>query len=275
MKIKDLLIPAILSLFVVSCGTYSKVLNGPDNEQKYQLALDYYAQKKNERAINLFNSIAPYYRTSVREDTISFYTGVSYFRKGDYYVSSELFNEFRRNFPRSPFLEESEYLIAMSYYYSSPRPSRDQTRTRMAILSFSEYLARYPNSIKREECNEYIIELTQKLYDKELLNAKVYYDIEYYKSAVHALKVALADYPDTNHREEILYLILKSNYLYAENSIESLQRSRYLDMIDSYYNLIYEFPESKYMEDARKMYTSVVKKIGISGIETSEDENNE
>ncbi|MCC8088225.1 MAG: outer membrane protein assembly factor BamD [Rikenellaceae bacterium] len=266
-KIKNLLIIAAVAVTVASCGSYQKIISGEDNDLKYQTALEFYSQKKNNKAINLFNSIAPYYRTSSREDTISFYTAVSYFRSGNYLISSELLNEFKRNFPRSPFTEESEYLLAMSYYYASPKAARDQYTTRLAIMSFSEFLSRYPNSPREEECHEHIIELTQKLYDKELLNARVYYDIEYYRSAIHALKVALEDYPETNHREEILYLILRSHYLYAENSIESLQRGRYLNMIDAYYNLIYEFPDTPYMKDAQKMYTSVRKKLGMENDE--------
>ncbi len=237
--------------------SYNKVLKSNDQELMYKTAIDYYQAKRNEKALYLFNNVAAYFAGTLREDTISFYSAVCSFRMGDFDTSAEQFNAFRRKFGRSPFIEEAEYLIAMGYYYASPPADRDQSPSKMAILSFSEYLGRYPNSNKCDQVLEYIDELTQKLWDKSLLNAKVYYNIGYYNSAIHAFNTALEDYPDTNHREEILFLLTRSAYLYANNSIETMQHTRYLDMVDFYYNLISEYPTTKYMKEATKMYDDV------------------
>lgn len=251
----------IVSATVMSCTSFNKVVKSNDYELMYKTAIEYYQAKKSDKALALFDLCGSYYQGTTREDTIKFYTAVSHFRTGDFITSNEELNDFRRRFSRSPFLEESEYLIALGYYYSSPNAELDQTPSQMAIMSFHEYLARYPNSIKREECLDYIAELQKKLYDKSLLNAKVYYNIGYYKSAIHTLKLALTEYPETIHREEILYLITKASYLLADNSIDKLQRGRYLDMIDAYYNLISEYPETKYQKEVGKMYEDVQKII--------------
>ncbi len=250
---------------LASCSTYNQVLKSNDHERMYRAAIEYYQAKKSDKALALFDAIEHYYTGTAREDTIAFYTAVSNFRAGDFVTSAEQLNDFRRKFSRSPFLEESEYLIALGYYYSSPVAERDQTPSQMAIMAFNEYLGRYPNSIKKEQCREYIAELTQKIYDKALLNAKVYYNIGYYKSAIHALKVSLSEYPETTHREETLYLITRASYLLAKNSIESLQHGRYLDMMDAYYNLISEFPETKYRKEATRMYEDVRRELGQTG----------
>jgi outer membrane protein assembly factor BamD len=50
-----------------------------------------------------------------------------------------------------------------------------------------------------------------------------------------------------------MYLIVKSSYELAKNSIESLQRDRYLNMLDSYYSFIAEFPESKHVRELSRM----------------------
>jgi outer membrane protein assembly factor BamD len=237
--------------------SYNKVLKSNDQELMYKTAIDYYQAKRNEKALYLFNTVSAYYAGTLREDTISFYSAICSFRMGDFETSAEQFNAFRRKFGRSPFIEEAEYLIAMGYYYASPPADRDQSPSKMAILSFTEYLGRYPNSNKREQVLEYIDELVQKLWDKSLLNAKVYYNIGYYNSAIHAFNTALEDYPETNHREEILFLLTRSAYLYAINSIEAMQHTRYLDMVDYYYNLISEYPATKYMKESVKMYDDV------------------
>ena len=90
-----------------------------------------------------------------------------------------------------------------------------------------------------------ILELTERLKEKAYLNAYTYYKIQRYKSAVVALRNALKMYPDTPHREDILYLIAASKYRLAHNSVLEKQGDRYLDVLDSYYSFINEFPESK------------------------------
>ena len=45
--------------------------------------------------------------------------------------------------------------------------------------------------------------------------------MEKYRSATIALNTTISEFPNTNFKEEILFLILKSNYLYASNSVES------------------------------------------------------
>ncbi len=242
---------------LASCSEYNQIVRSNDIDLIYRSALDYYNRKKDDKALNLFYLIAPYYRGTVRDDTISFYSAVCSYRIGDYVSSGEMFEDFKITFPRSPFMEEAEYLLGIGYYYASPAPERDQTPTRLAITALNQYVTRYPNSPRRDQCNEYIVELTQKLWDKELLNAKVYYNLEYYQSAIHALKTSLRDYPQTNHREEILYLIMRSHYLLAEHSVPNLKQSRYLDTKDAYLTLILEFPETEYLREAEKISASV------------------
>ena len=246
-----------LSVFFVSCGEYSQLLKSTDAQQVYNAALVYYQQKKNEKAIALFGMVEYHFAGTAKEDTIKFYTASSHFRRGDYFTSNELLQDFRRRFNRSPFIEEAEYLIALGYYYQSPDPELDQTPTQMARIAFLEYLARYPNSVKRDDILEYTAELQQKLYDKSFLNAKLYYDIGNYKSAIHTFKLALSEYPETTHREDILYLLTKASFILADNSIETLQHGRYLDMVDAYYNLISEYPETKHLGEVKTMYDKV------------------
>lgn len=257
--VRNLLLLTVLSLGFVSCGSYAKLLKSGDNEQIYQSALQAFREKRNDKAITLFSSVERYYEGTSRDDTIKFFTAASYFRRGDFYTSDELLQTFRRTFlNRTVFMEEAEYMIAMGYYFLSPEPKLDQSTTMMAISQFYEYLARYPNSTKYDDIMGYIAELQQKLYDKSFLNAKLYYDIGYYKSAIHTFKIALSEYPETTRREDILYYLTKSSFILADNSVEDLQRGRYLEMIDHYYNLISEYPETKYLKETTEMYDKVM-----------------
>ena len=233
---------------------YTKIYRSKDYELKYRYAMKMFEMKKFERAIALFENVYPMMLNSSNADSLVFFQAMSHFRKGTFETSRELFDRFRKRFTYSPLLEEAEYHYAKGFYYMSPRPERDQTSTYLAMNALNEYLKRYPETVRKEEVLGYLDELQQKIYDKELLNAKVYYNVGHHKSAVFALKNILTTQPETTHREEVMYLIVKSSFELAENSIEELRHERYLDTIDNYYNFISEYPETKFKKDVDKIY---------------------
>lgn len=268
----------LAALLASGCSGYNKLLKSKDREQMYQAALRYFDAGQFDKTLTLFEEISPYYRGTAREDTILFYTADAHFRSQDYENSCMEFDDYRRRFGRSPFVEEAEYKYAMGYYYMSPEPYRDQTPTYMAITTINDYLQRYPNSLKRQLCLLRLDELQNKLYDKSYINARTYYKIGRYKSAVVALRNALKEYPETPHREEILYLTVKSCHELAINSVRALQRDRYLDMLDAYYTFVADFPESKYRKELDRLQKTARRYLAehpAEAVATQTDQNNE
>ena len=272
-----LLVGLTATLLLAGCSGYNKLLKSKDYDLMYTKALEYYDAKKYQRTIQLMDEISPMFINKPRLDTILFYQAASYYKMGDFETSGSLLNDYRRTYGQSPFVEEAEYMYAKGFYYSSPAANRDQAATRQALIAINEYLERYPNSVKKEVLQDNIRELTEKLHDKVYLNAKLYYTIGRYKSAVVALKNALNEYPESRHREEILYLIVKSSYELAANSVKEKQRDRYLDMMDYYYNIVSEYPETQYLKDLNKMQENAKKYLEKNdpGAEGTEEENNE
>ena len=229
-----------------------KVIKSDDPELIYSEALKYYGREKWKQASDLLDACQAYYVGAAREDSIAFFSARSKFKNRDYLDATTQLDEFRRKFGRSTFVEDAEAMLAMCHYYLAPDPTRDQTVTGEAIIAFSEFIERYPNSKRVEAFSNLITELTERLKKKAFLNAYTYYKIQRYKSAVVALRNALKQYPDTPHREDILYLIAVSNYRLAHNSIEEKQGERYLNVLDSYYSFINEFPESKHRKELER-----------------------
>ena len=235
-----------------------KVIKSDDPALIYEEALKYYNREKWKPAGDLFDACQAYYVGDMKEDSIAFFSARSKFKGRDYVEATTQLDEFRRKFGRSVFIEDSEAMLAMCHYYLAPDPTRDQTVTGEAIVAFSEFIERYPNSKRVEAFSELITELTERLKKKAYLNAYTYFKIQRYKSAVVALRNALKLYPETPHREDILYLIAVSNYRLAHNSIEEKQSERYLNVLDSYYSFINEFPESKHRKELER-YTKEAK----------------
>jgi outer membrane protein assembly factor BamD len=104
--------------------------------------------------------------------------------------------------------------------------------------------------------------------EKAFLSAKLYYNLSDYKASIVALNNCLADFPETKLREEIMFLILKSKYYLALNSIHIKQTERFQDMVDEYYSFVAEYPNSKNKKDAEVMYKESSKYIKDKDTET-------
>lgn len=251
---KAFIVAAFFVLFFGSCTTkLEQMIRASDGDQMYAGAVELFERGKYNKAINLFSTAQPYLIGRGKEDSVAYYICLSYYKMGDFVSSTQYLNGFRRSYSRSPFLEEVEYMYAMSAYYTTLPSNRDQTMSKSAIISIKEYLGRYPDSHKKEKLEGHVEELVGRMHEKEYINAKVYYNIGQYRSAVVALQGALDMYPESKYREDLLFLILDSHYIYAKNSIEEKQRDRFLDMMDAYYNYTSEFPDAKKRKDADKM----------------------
>ena len=68
------------------------------------------------------------------------------------------------------------------------------------------------------------------------------------------MKETLKNNPESRYREEVLYYIVAANYQYASNSVPEMQRERFLNVIDEYYNFISEFPDSEYRKEVDNMF---------------------
>ena len=252
------LVIAIL-LFTISCSEYEKLLKSDNTELKYEKAFEYYEDEKYVKASTLMQYLKPIYRGTDKASKIDFYYAKSLFGQRDYLLAGYHFDEFAKNYGLSPYAEEADFLKAYCYYLLSPRPNLDQANSMQAIGAFNLFLIKYPDSKRREECIKYIEELSNKLVKKAYLSAKLYYDLGYYRASIIALNNCLSEFTESAYREELKFLLLKSNYLYAQKSIQNKMKERYQDTIDEYYSFVEEFPESEFLSEAQKMYNEANK----------------
>lgn len=232
-----------------SCSSLQRVINTDDPDLIFQRGLEYYKGEKWTKAILLFEHCEPYLKGFPQEDSVAYYRAHSYFKNVDYQTSATLFDEFRRTYGRSVFIENAEALYAISLYNMCPSPERDQTTTAAAIIAISEFLSHHPNSAQRDYFLEMTHDLTWRMEERTYLNAYTYYKILRYDSAIIAFRNALKKYPDSHRREDIMYYIVMSAYKFADNSVASKQSDRFMTMLDSYYSFIMEYPESKYRQE--------------------------
>lgn len=263
MKFKILAAVLMFGSMLTSCKSqYEALLNGNDVDAKYEAAFDYFNHGKYSKAAQLFENMSILTTNTERDDTVQYYWGLCNYRYKDYYTAETNFSKFIMTYPYSPFFEEASFLRIDCLYRSTYRWELDQTPTYNAIKTISEYIIENPKSTHVPICKKMLDELNERLDTKAFENAKLYYKMEKYKSAVTAFKNILKDDADNIYREDILYYIAKSSFKYAQLSIESKQKERYLSFIDDYYFFIGEVEESSYRHEMDVLFHRAQKALG-------------
>lgn len=246
---------------LTSCSEYNKILKNPDVQKKYEAAKVYYEEEEYEKALSLFDELGTIMRGGPESENVHFYIANCHFELRDYYFANYYYKNFVKTYPSSPRSEVASYKSAYCSYLNSPKSSLDQSETEKAIDEFQLFLNRYPQTELKDSTNAMIAELRSKLEKKAFDNAKLYYLTEDYKSATVALKNLMRDFPESPHREEIEFLIVKSSYLLAINSVESKKEERLNNTIENYHNFVDDFGESEYIKEAEDYYSNAIREL--------------
>ncbi|MAW21725.1 MAG: outer membrane protein assembly factor BamD [Flavobacteriales bacterium] len=246
----------LVSLIISSCGEFQKVLKSDDYNYKYEKAVSYYESDQYNRAMPLFNELSTVMRGTSKIQEVSYYYAYCNYSVGENLMAAYLFRNYTINFPNSKHTEECAFMSAFCYYNEAPVYSLDATNTSKAIKELQGFIDRYPSSDRVLRCNDLIDELRGKLSRKAFENAKQYYRTESYKSAIIALDNVLIDFPSFNNREEVHYLIVRSSYLLAKNSISTKIEERLKETLDVYSQFKDNYPKSQYLKELESTYNN-------------------
>ena len=242
-----------------SCGEYNKLLKSTDYEYKYEAAKNYFAKGQYTRSITLLNELIAILKGTDKAEESLYMLGMSYYNSKDYEMAAQTFIQYGNVYPRGTYAELARFHAGKALYLDTPEPRLDQSGTYNAIQQLQMFVEYFPQSSKKNEAQEMIFALQDKLVMKEYLSAKLYYNMgnymgNNYLSCVITAQNALKEYPYTNLREELSILILKAKFEMAINSIEKKRLERYRETVDEYYAFKNEFPESKHLKEAERIF---------------------
>ncbi|MBQ5438915.1 MAG: outer membrane protein assembly factor BamD, partial [Bacteroidales bacterium] len=180
---------------------------------------------------------------------------------GDYITAESNLNQFITTFPLSPFTEEAKFLRLDCLYRGTYRYELDPLPTRRALAEMSVFQVENPKSQYHARIDEMMDDLNNRLELKAYKAAYLYYHMEDYLAAHYALKNVLKENAENRYREEILYYTALSAYKYAFYSVAAKQRERYLIFVDDYFNIVSEYPESKYLKELEGLYNKAQKQL--------------
>lgn len=261
-KFKNFIFLLVVSMIMISCGEYQRVLNKGTILDQYKLAVKLYEAKDFKKALRLFEKVTPTYRGKPQMERIQFMVAQSNFNLKNYTLSGYYFDRFTNNYPNSSKKEEAAYLSAYSYKLSSPTFSLDPTDTYKALSAFQQFINDYPQSSRIEEANKHYKEIRMQLEKKAFEIAKTYYktaeyDFRNYKATVVAMDNLLADYLGTSYKEEAFYYKLKAYHDLALKSSDRKKEGRINDAIKAYQKLIKTFPKTKFLKESKKMFANL------------------
>lgn len=261
---KTILLSLTLALVFSSCGEYNKLLKSTDYEYKYEAAKTYFAKGQYNRAATLLNELITILKGTDKAEESLYMLGMSYYNQKDYQTAAQTFIQYYNVYPRGVYAELARFHAGKALYLDTPEPRLDQSGTYSAIQQLQMFIEYFPQSAKKEEAQNMIFALQDKLVMKEYLSARLYYNLgnylgNNYQACVITAQNALKDYPYTNLREDLSILILRAKYELAVYSVDDRKIERYREAVDEYYAFKNEFPESKYLKEAERVFKEAQK----------------
>lgn len=263
MKQICLTLVVFLLALLTACSSYTKVLKGEDYNRKFEVANEYFDNKKYMQSIPLYEQVYQRFPKQSEGEISYFRIGKAYYLSDDYYMGGYFLGQFTVRFPYSTKVEEATFLSAMCSVNQSPQRSLDQTDTEVAINSLQQFIDRFPNSDLIDSSNVIMDKLRFKLESKEFEAVKMYSKTMNYRAAVTSAEIFIGNYPMSTYKEEARYILVNNSYLLTKHSIDTKKLERTEQTLERYRTFVMEFPTSKYVKTLKSVKDEMEKQLAI------------
>lgn len=251
---------------MTSCNEYTRIQKSTDPIEKYSYAKKYFNTEKYSWAAALLDEVVPYLRGTSHGEQALYLQGRAHYALKNYGEAQVAFQQYYTTYPNGEYTELARFYSGYGLAQNIPDPRLDQSKTYEAMRELQQFIDFYPQHERIQEAKQLLFDLQDNLAMKELLNAKLYYDLgnyifNNYESCIITARNAMKDYPYSMHREEMHYYVVASLYEIAKNSVIDKQQQRLRDLRDEYYNFINEFPNGKRRKEVDKFFDYAEKHI--------------
>ena len=231
-SMKKILLLSLCAVFLLSgCSKeFNRVLKSTDYDYKYEYAKECFVNGKYNRAVLILQDLVTMLKGSENGQECLYMLAMSSYCAKDYETAAQYFQKYYQSYPKGTFAEMASFYVGQSLYMSTPEPRLDQTPTMSAIAAFQEYLDMFPGAQLKDAAHDRLYELQDKLVDKELYSAKLYYDLgsyfgnctsggSNYEACIITAQNAIRDFP-YSHKRDISRLF--ENTHHADPAVELL-----------------------------------------------------
>jgi outer membrane protein assembly factor BamD len=247
----NILTLGLILVLSASCkNEFEKIRASGDADMIYTKGFELYEKGEYLKAQSLFEQILSAYRGKAKAEKLYFNYAYTHYHLRSFLSANYYFGNFSSTFANSALREEADFMAAYSNYKLSPGFKLDQTYTYKAIDDFQTFANLYPASKRAEDANKLIDELRSKLEQKAVAEGQLYFDLKQYQSAIQSFENMLKDFPESPNSEKVRFLILKSSFMLAENSIFERQEERFNTVIEKYQVFKNKYPRSSFNKEA-------------------------
>ena len=259
---RNIFVMAVFSLLLfASCGEFNNIMKSADYLYRYEAA----------RAVVLLQDVISVLKGTDKGEESLYLLGMSAYKAGDYEAAANFLKKYYETYTNGLYTQDARFYNAMALYNNTPEPKLDQTETYEAVTAFQNMLEIYPQCVYAKEAQDMIFKLQDKLVEKEYLSAKTYYDLgsyfgncnfggNNYQACIITTENAMRDFPYSKRREDFAIMLLRAKYQLAAHSVELRKRERLDAAVEEYYAFANEFPESKYLPEAKNIFDKAKKK---------------
>ena len=272
---KALTIALISVLMLSSCNSYNSLLKSTDYGYKYEAAKEYYLSGQYTRSYQLLEELVMMMKGSDRAEESLFMLGMCFYNLRDYETATMYLDRYSKTYTKGEYVELARFYSGRASYLQSPDPRLDQSPTYVALEKLQEFLEFHPYPDLREDVNDMVYELQNRLVQKEYESALLYYNlgtymgncppngVSNYEACIITAENALKTYPYTRLREDLYIMILRCRYELAQRSVLAKSEERFQQAIDEYFGFKNEFPNSKYTKEADQIYKRCSAKVKV------------
>lgn len=234
--------------------------------EKYSYAKKYFNIGKYSWAASLLDEVTPYLRGTSYGEQALYLQGQAHYALKNYQEAQVAFQQYYSSYPNGEYVELARFYSGYGLAQNIPDPRLDQSKTLEAMKELQLFLDYYPQHERANEAKQLLFDLQENLALREVMNAKLYYNLgnyifNNYESCIITARNAMKEYPYSIHKEEMHYYVVASMYEIAKNSVIEKQQQRLRDLRDEYYNFINEFPNGNRRKEVDKFFEYANKHI--------------
>jgi outer membrane protein assembly factor BamD len=235
----------LLTIIIMGCSSSRHIRQGDSLDVAFEKANNFFERGRFTDAARSFETVLSIGRGTEIAQESQYLLAMSYFNNREYLIAASEFQRYATNFPRSERRVDAEFKQAMSYYRLSPRYKLDQTDTYRAIELMQLFIGRYPDTEQSVEAASLIDEMRNKLAQKEYSAGEMYLRVRQYQAAAIYFGMVLDMFPETVWAERALASQIDAYIQFAENSVPERQAERFQMAINSYETYIQLFPRGE------------------------------
>ena len=245
--IRIILFSSLILINLVSCSSLNIQENKNENqniaspEDIYLKGMNYFNNDNYDLANQEFLELTQLYPLSNEAIQAEIMSGFIGYIKMDYESAILKFKKIAQKYPSHKDLDYVYYMIAMCNYEQITDYELDGKYNEIALESFNQVIARFPNSEYTKDSRQKIILVKSNQAAKHMNIGRFYLDQKKYIAALNRFKIVVEDYSMTKFTPEALHRMVEAYFEMGmlEDSIETASLLGYNYPDSKWYNYSY------------------------------------